>query len=205
MLKLRITKKKNGQTVFWFAGPQGRVRIGQPNRMNWIRAQQIRELADYGISLIRERVAKGIGSDDAPMPALSGRTSAIRRDGRFVSQRAGYRDWKSKQGLRPIRDLRGPGRDLKGGAGTHMLEDIRVTYFDDRRAQFDISKRDSRVKARANEDRAPWFGWSPSDMRKMAARFHEIFQTGLVEQMVSMGLAGSALLTSSRRWLRRAA
>ncbi|MEN6535355.1 MAG: hypothetical protein ABFD89_16950 [Bryobacteraceae bacterium] len=189
MIKLRVTKKRDGQTVFWMRDAMGRqVRIGNPNRMNWIRAQQLRELGEYGLGLILERTTKGIGSDDAPMKPLTEK----------------YGRWKRKIGLGGERNLRGPGK-----GGHHLMDDPRITHFDDRRVEFGISTRQGRIKARANEDRSPWWGWSPSDMKKMVAKFQEIFEIGIVEAMVSRGLAGITMATgtlaSTRRWFRRAA
>jgi len=119
---------------------------------------QMYQLGRVAVQVVKNRVARGVGSDDSPMKPLSGRTSAVRKDGRFVRQRAGYSDWKAAHGLKSIRDLWGPG--LNGG---HMLDNFTVRYADERQVRMDITSRWGRIKARANERRSPWFGFSAQD------------------------------------------
>jgi len=119
-----------------------------------VNRQQMARIANYGIGLIRARVAQGIGSDDSPMPPLQVKVS---RSGK----RYGYAVIKQRRGLGTTRNLYGLGAD------GHMLDGIRVTYSDDQRASIDITTRAGRTKALANEQRAPWYGWSPSDMEKL--------------------------------------
>lgn len=127
-----------------------------PQKYQWF------ALGQFAIRMIRERVARGVGSDDAPMPALSGRGSAISVDGRFVRQRPGYREQKQRFGGKPIRDLYG-----RGNQGGHMLDDLRVREATPTGVRMDITSRWGRIKARANEKRAPWFGFSPADQRSI--------------------------------------
>lgn len=118
--------------------------------------EQMARIANYGISLIRARVAQGIGSDDLPMPPLQVKVS---RSGK----RYGYAVIKQRRGLGTTRNLYGLGTD------GHMLDGIRVTYSADDRATIDITTRAGRTKALANEQKSPWYGWSPSDMEKLEA------------------------------------
>lgn len=137
------------------------------------------ELGNYAIKVIRDRLAKGIGSNDQPMPPLT------------ASQQA----FKRRLGLQPIRDLWGPGgivvsnrggkkrylrsgtasiRGLRGGRG-HMLDDLRVNGVSESGVSIDITITASRQKARANERRAAWIGFSPNDRRLILAKFRELF------------------------------
>lgn len=235
--------KKDGREVAWFRDTQGR-RVGTSMRateqggrtMKWTTARQMMELALYGIQLMLERTAKGIGSDDATMPPLK---SARRKRWSKSQQRwveyglatpeHGYAGDKRKLGLKPMRDLRGPGgavtvrtkmsakaraklaaRGLRIPTGStktlapgHMLDDVRVNYVDDTRATIDISTRASRIKARANEDKARWWGWSPSDMRKLMARAAQMFPMGVAEKLFSMGLIGANAMSGSVGWFRK--
>jgi len=172
MIQVTIKHDKRGWDYFRSSREdRGRVRVGALNLSTRLWMQ----LALYAIKVIRERVTAGIGSNDQPMKPLSGRTSAIKLAGKFVRQRAGYADWKRARGLQSIRDLYGPGKDLKGNAGTHMLDDVRVTAVDETSAKIDITKRDSRTKARANEARSPWIGFSPNDRQKIMVEFRRLF------------------------------
>lgn len=174
---------------------KGAVTIG-------FRTQQMLQIGQFAIQVIRERLAKGIGSDDAAMKPL----------------KPGYQKWKQKIGLPPIRDLIGPGATLysrtvskdsvsakrwaaatkaaanariltsAGGrratsaafagtnrvklvsrvrGGTHMLDNLGVRYADSSSVRMDITQDFARVKARANERRSPWFGFSPNDVRRI--------------------------------------
>ena len=170
--------------------------------MKWSRAEQIKQLADYGIALQVAQARAGLGSDGQTMPPLKGGGHAVfvaSVNGRAQFTRKTYADWKAAHGLQPIRDLYGAG---KGG---HMLDDIRINYLDDRQASIAITSRVSRDKARANEQRAPWWGWSPDSVRKLTAAAAEIFQTGVAEHLFSMGLIGANALSEAKRVWRRVA
>jgi hypothetical protein len=234
VIKLRFTKKKDGREVAWYRDSMGR-RVGTRAGSNWTQARQMMTLALYGIQLILDRTAKGIGSDDAYMPALKQPKRKTRwsisqkKVVEYGTQDTGYPAFKRKLGLKPVRDLRGPGgqvatrSDTTGrkwylrsgslGARTrvtglsgergHMLDDIRVNYVDDKRVTIDISTRASRIKARANEERAPWWGWSPSDMRKLMSRAAEIFPMGIAERLYSLGLIAANQVGGSVGWFRQ--
>lgn len=231
--KIKITRKKDGREVAWFRDTQGRVRTGDVNGMygvygiNWTRAEQIRELADYGIAMQLDQARAGLGSDGAPMPPLKQPKRAKRwstsqkKVVEYGTTDRGYPAFKRKLGLKPIRDLTGPGglvvsidsggnkryrrsaRHMQGRG--HMLDDIRVNYLDDKRATIAITNSASRVKARANEQRAPWWGWSPASYRKMIDRAASIFQTGAAEALFTMGLIGAQALSEAKRMWRKVA
>ena len=117
--------------------------------------QQMFHLGLVAIGSIKHRTAKVVGSDDAPMPPLSQEYSAVKVKGRFVRRQPPYALEKQAAGLNPIRDLRGPGGRYRqitiGGrpilkrtakaAGSHMIDDVRVTYADSHTAKIDITTR----------------------------------------------------------------
>jgi hypothetical protein len=176
--KFTVKRWKDGREVVRFRDSQGLVRTSATASKNWTRVEQIRDLADYGILLQLEQAAKGIGSDGSPMPPLK---SGARR---FAGRRGGKVAFITKT----LRDLYGPGKD------GHMLDDLRVNYVDERKATFAITRRSSRIKALANEKRAPWYGWSPASMRKLRERSAQIFGTGVAERLFEMGLIGTSAL-----------
>lgn len=201
MPKIRITKLKDGREQAWFRDVQGRVRTRLDS--NWTRADQVKRVADYGIVLQVDQARAGVGSDGARMPPLKGGHHAVfvaRAGGRAVFQRKTYADRKRAMGLQPIRDLWGPGKD-----GHHMLEDIRINYLDDRRATIAITSKMGRIKARANEQRAAWWGWTAASVRKLNSFAAEVFQTGTAEALFSMGLIGAAALAEAKRMWRKVA
>jgi len=186
MIKLKINMRKDGQQVARFRDTKGRLVRTSAGQVNWVQARQLMQLALYGIKLQREQAADGLGSDGLPMPPLK---SGPRR---FIQRVNGQAQFAKK-----LRNLYGPGKD------GHMLDDIRVNYVDDKRVQFAITRRPSRIKALANEQRYPWYGWSPASVRKLTARAAEIFGTGVAEYIVSLGLASANAVASSGRFLRR--
>jgi hypothetical protein len=202
--QFKITKKKDGREVAWFRDTQGRVRTGAGmTATSWTRAEQIKQLADYGIVLQIAQARAGLGANGSPMPPLKGSTHAVfvaSVNGRARFTRKTYADWKAAHGLQPIRDLYGAG---KGG---HMLEDIRINYLDDKRATVAITSKLGRDKARGNEKRAAWWGWSPDSIRKMREVSAQIFHTGAAERLFELGLIGvSALAFVKAKYLRRVA
>jgi len=165
--------------------------------MNWVVAQQLRELAEYGIQLQKEQAAAGLGSDGAPMPPLKSSSRRV-----FASRQNGVAQFRTLRG-KTLRDLR---TDGAGTGGSHMLDDIKINFMSDKQCTYGISTRLGRIKALANEQKAPWYGWSPDSVRKMTIRAGEIFGTGMAEALISMGLAGANALTGLRRGtFRRAA
>lgn len=200
MPTIKITKHKDGRETAWFRDSGGRVRTSLAT--NWVRADQLRQVADYGITLQVAQARAGIGSNGQPMKPLQGGGHAVfvaSRNGKPVFARKTYADWKAAHGLQPVRDLYGPG---KGG---HMLDEIRINSLDSRRATIAITSKVGRDKARGNELRAAWWGWSPVSARKLAVFAGEVFQGGLNEQLYAMGLIGQNALSQARRVFRRAA
>lgn len=149
-----------------FQGSRVKLVGDGPDKYTWF------SLGRFAIQTIRERVSRGIGSDDAPMPPLSGRGSAVTRDGKFLRQRPGYREQKQRAGGRPIRDLYG-----KGDQGGHMLDNFTVREATTTSVRMDITSRSARVKARANERRSPWFGFSERDRRIVFERMIDAFRS----------------------------
>lgn len=126
----------------------GRLRIiGDPSRE---RIHHMTTLGEYGVSLIKQRVARGVGSDDAPFKSLNER----------------YRKWKLRVTGRGTRDL-----TFRGG----MLASLSVRSVSETQVRFDITSQMGRVKAWTNEQRTPWWGWSPSDVKKLGTLFRQLF------------------------------
>ena len=164
--------------------------------------QQMLHLGLVGLQSIKDRTAKGVGSDDGKMPALGTIKGAVVETkfgkrvvnkGKFSSL-SGYAAQKQRLGLQPIRDLRGPGDKYKSVAsngkrtmqrvayqgGTHMMDDLRVTFAGPTVAKIDITTAMGRVKARANEDTirrkggAGWWGFSPRDRQAIMTAARQV-------------------------------
>lgn len=102
-----------------------RVRIVGPE---FVARDNIR-IIEAGWDSIKERLAKGINSDDSPSKPLS----------------PSYARLKSRRfGLPPVRDLR--------LTGALLDREIQVRYADERGAIMDASTREGRMKARLNRD-----------------------------------------------------
>lgn len=202
--KITVKKFKDGREVARFRDTQGlvRTRVGITGA-EWSRAETVKQWAEYGIQLQKEQALAGLGSSGSPMPPLKGSGKSVflaRKNGKAHFGRRTYGQLKSSLGLKPIRDLYGPGKD------GHMLDAIRMNYLDDRKATFTISSKKQRDKARGNERRAPWWGWSPANARKMREKAAELFGSGPAERLFELGLIGaSALAFVKARYLRRAA
>jgi hypothetical protein len=188
----QITVKtwKDGRQVARFRDSQGlvRTRVGI-TAAQWTRAEQVRDLADYAILLQLEQARAGVGSDGSPMPPLKSRRL------KFAGRHNGIAQFARKS----LRDLYGTGKE-----GGHMLDFIRVNYLDDTKATIAITSKHQREKARGNERRYPWWGWSPASMRKLRERSAQIFGTGVAERLFELGLIGvSALGFVKSKYLRR--
>lgn len=203
MIKLTIA---GGQAWEVFRTAQGRMRrsLGaRGSREAFLSSQLWQKLGEYAITVIRARLALGIGSNDQAMPPLKRPRNAKSID-------AGYPGFKRRLGLKPIRDLYGPGglvaqsrngkksylrsgssasRALIGGRG-HMLDDLRVNAVSESGVSIDITNRASRAKARANEAKAAWIGFSRADRAKIMVKFGELFK--------AQGLDATALLQAFR-------
>ncbi len=142
-------------------------------------------LGEHGVNVVKQRVEKGIGSDDRPMSAL----------------KPSYQRFKQRRsGREPIRNLTLSGR---------MLDNFTVRSVSDREVRMDITGSKERIKARANERRAAWFGWSPRDLASIitVARraFHESVESarlvfrGIRSRPESIRLGGHAAATDALR------
>lgn len=203
--KFTVKKWKDGREVARFRDTQGLVRT-RPGLQNFTRLEQVRELTNYGILLQLAQLDAGLGSNGQAMKPLA----------------PNYSKWKSKIGLDPKRNLLGPGglvktTDKNGnkrilrsaghmmGRG-HMRDDIRINYLDDKKATIAITNTASRNKARGNEQKSPWWGWSPASIQKLRQKSGEMFGTGPAERMFELGLIGvSALAFVKAKFLRRVA
>ncbi len=148
---------------------------------------QMLVLGNAAAVLMKERVSKGRGSSDARMPAL----------------KPTYRKAKWRAGLTAYRDLwsfgvgaRAKGVKARSTGNEHMLDALRCTYADDRIARIDVSTQSGRIKARANEERAPWFGLSPKDQQALGAEFRKIFGPG-----AQLGVGGSVTNGYAPKWM----
>lgn len=221
-LNIKTTTKKNGQQVAWFRDTLGR-RVGTRTGMDRgaiTNAEQMAWLASYYIDLQNEQLDAGLGSDGQRMPPLK----SSRRKRWSVKQQKwveyglatpehGYSGEKRKLGLKPVRDLWGPGNSIaqsheaspktkallaKYGlqlgkkknllAAGHMRNDIRINYVDDRMAKVSITTQASRIKALANERKAPWWGLSSASARKFASAQATIYGGAMEDYLDRLGL-----------------
>ena len=148
------------------------------------RKYQMVQLGQVAVGAVKARVAKAVGSDDAAMKPLADR----------------YKVWKAAKGMNPIRDLTGPGsrtykdtsKKHKGAIrtiradGAHMLDNFTVRYADELTVRMDISAQWARIRARANERRAPWFGFSPNDIRTIMNSARVMFGVNITDLAVKL-------------------
>jgi hypothetical protein len=136
------------------------------------RRVQMQRLGEFALKTVKARIAKGIGSDDSQMKALSGKTSPILSPtGRFIRQRVPYSQFKSQHGLQPKRDLYGTG--VESG---HMIDNFTVRSASENSVRMAITARAARVKALANEKRDPALSFSANDERAILAEAARMFK-----------------------------
>ena len=172
-----------------YNGGKVRLPLGSDDPMKF----RMFQLAQYGLSILRERIDSVKDSSDAPMPPLSlGSSDFYTKSGKRISgslavRVGGYAQWKAANLGNSDRNLFGPGsrtftrRSLGGpskvihqrsGTG-HMLDDIHVTQADERRAQISITTTAGREKALRNEyairrkGGMGWWGWSPRNVSQL--------------------------------------
>lgn len=196
-----VKMRKNGVQVASFRDEAGRRVRTSAGEVDWERADLVRAVGEYGMQLQLDQAAAGVGSDGTEMPRLKGSWRAefkIRQGGRASFVRIAYASRKGRHGAKPWRDLR-----FTGG----MLDGIRMTYLDSKTMTFGITTRLGRVKAQANEKRAPWWGWSPQSMTKLSEYAADVFPQSVAQNLVRLGLAGASVLSVGGRkvLLRRAA
>lgn len=85
---------------------------------------------------------------------------------------AGYVD-TSKQHHGTIRTIR--------GESAHMLDNFTVRYADELMVRMDISAQLARIRARANERRAPSFGYSSNDIRTVMNSARVMFGVNITD------------------------
>ncbi len=158
-------------------------------------AVQMKQLGDFAIETVKDRVAKGVGSDDAAMPALSTKRAPIFLGGKFVGA-GGYAGAKTAAGGQPIRNLYGPGTKGSGPwAKGHMLDNLSVRKVSDTQVQIGFSTDWARGKARANEQRSPWFQFSGGDAAKIYVFSRTLFEAAVKD--FAAGRRGFRLAASS--------
>src|ERR1019366_4724020 len=93
LLKIRITRRKDGRESAWFRDVKGRVRTSS-GPVSWIRAGQFRLLGEFAIARQLGQCAAGIGSDGQAMPPLKGGTGIAiftgRTNGKAQFERRSY-------------------------------------------------------------------------------------------------------------------
>jgi hypothetical protein len=114
-------------------------------------AFQMQRLADVGLRSVKARAKAGIGSDDTAMPPLT----------------RGYAAVKSRKGGAPLRDLH-----LTGA----MLDNLTVRAVNEENVRIAFTESLARTKALANEQRYPWLGWAPSDVRVILAEAQKMLK-----------------------------
>lgn len=135
---------------------------------------QMAKLGEFAINTVKARVARGIGSDDQMMPALTQKRSGVIVHGRFVRQRVSYAEWKSQHGLQPIRDMRGTGAD-----GGNMMDNLTVRSASENRVVMALTSRKARAKAIANERRTPFLSFSAKDEAAILEFARQMFATNV--------------------------
>ncbi len=191
MITLKVGQNKKGE--FW-----RRVQMGSGQRVRFwgesigFRQLQMLQLGNYGVQVILDRVAKGIGSDDAPMPPLQQQTRSTRwsksRNGLVSTGAPGYGPRKAAGGGANVRDLNYTG---------DMLSNLSVRSVSETQVRMDITKSQERMKARANEIRSPWFGWSPRNVANLIALARRLWG----EQLTAVGLGNRQAYGSAQIWM----
>lgn len=150
------------------------------------RKYQMFQLGRFAEKTIEERVARGVGSNDSPMPALNKDRKRKLKSGEIrVYSGFGYQFRKVKRGGNPLRDLRLTGQ---------MLQDFGVKYADADKVRLDVTTRRGRIKARANERRAAWYGFSRFDEEAIKREAMRIFRGNINNvARVQRGASGRSL------------
>jgi hypothetical protein len=158
------------------------------------RQEQMMQLGKLGIQDLKRRTALGLGSDDQRMkPLKPGRAKATfsHRDAsgpHFIS--SGYAAWKVKHGLVGMRDLIGIGQ-----GGSHMWDKLSVRLATETLVRIAFTTVSSRQKAKANEQRDPFFSWSPSNQETLRAAAEKMFG----ENVRNMGVTRALQIFSKRK------
>jgi hypothetical protein len=153
----------------------GNINIPTMSRLG--QAINMGKLGQFALATVKSRIARGVGSDDAPMPPLKaskGREFVSRVNGRAQFRQRGYAAWKAAHGLQPIRDMRGD-----GSQGGHMLENLTLRSATDSRAVIAFTQTKQRQKALGNEMRTPFLSFSAEDEKRILAYAQNLFNTAI--------------------------
>lgn len=138
--------------------------------------RQMYALGRFGLHLIKSRVARGIGSDDAPMKPL----------------KKGYAIQKTKSGKGNRRNLSFTG---------DMLRNFTIRSISATQVRMDITSPKQRIKARANEQKSPWFGWSPRDLAQLTVAGRQLFRDNIASIGIGAGAAARRPFASGAIWM----
>ena len=172
------------------------------------RKYQMLTLGQFAIDTIKVRVAQGIGSSDAPMKPLVERYKDRKtkyglnpiRDLYGPGQTTYKKRVYDKDAGRVFRTMQTKGNGAQrayrnvtasigfrsAGGGAHMLDNFTVRYADELNVRMDITQQWARDRARANEQRDPWFSFSPNDMRAIMAFARQIFRANITDLAVRL-------------------
>lgn len=154
----------------------GNISIPSISRVG--RAINMAKLGQFSLQTVKARIARGIGSDDSPMPPLKhGRGVEFDRrvGGRAIFRpKIGYAAWKAAHGLQPIRDMQGDGSE-----GGHMMENFTVRSATDKKFTIAFTKKHQREKAISNERRTPFLSFSDDDERRIVEYARKLFSAGV--------------------------
>jgi hypothetical protein len=95
----------------------------------------------------------------------------------FSLGRAGQRAYITSQ-----KDI----RFRSAGGGAHMLDNFTVRSASESSVRMDLTQQWARDRARANEQRAPWFGFSPNDVRAITLMAQQIFKAMVTDMAVRL-------------------
>jgi hypothetical protein len=148
------------------------VRLGGPPSFE---RRQMLALGLFAVNQIKSRVKRSVGSDDSPFKPLS----------------KGYAIQKTKAGHGNRRDMTFSGE---------MLNAFSVRYADASQVRMDITTTMGRIKAWANEERTPWYGFSRFDQAAIIREAQKEFS----ESIVNFGarLRGQGSAASRTAWAR---
>jgi hypothetical protein len=171
-----------------------------------IQRYQMALLGQIALDSIKVRVAKGIGSDDVPMKPLVERYQRWKQKIGLAPIRdlhgpgkTSYmgRVYEGRKRFEAAAAVRGPNGRLystvktfigfrSAGGGAHMLDNLTVRSASESSVRMDITAQWARDRARANEQRAPWFGFSPNDVRTIALAAQQMFKAQVTDLAVRL-------------------
>jgi hypothetical protein len=77
-------------------------------------------------------------------------------------------------------------RFRSSGGGAHMLDNFTVRSASESTVRMDLTQQWARDRARANEQRSPWFGFSPNDVRAITLMAQQIFKAMVTDMAVRL-------------------